>query len=116
MDIGLMFGVDSVGYVGFNDQVNNYYFWLFVLVFFMFGVMVGIIMSQNQDQQNNGNWQMVSGVFSEVLGQQFGFVIVQLIFKNMNIVLIFEICLGYCFNVIVIKDMMFFKLYQVFDY
>lgn len=45
MDIGVMLGGDSVGYVGFNDKVNNYYFCIFVLVFFMLGVVVGISLS-----------------------------------------------------------------------
>lgn len=116
MDIGSMPGADSAGYAGFNDQVNNHYFRLFASAFLMSGVTAGITMSQNQDQQNNGNRQTASGALSEALGQQLGLVTAQLISKNMNIAPTLEIRPGYRFNVIVTKDMTFSKPYQAFDY
>ena len=116
MDIGSMPGADSAGYAGFNDQVNNHYFRLFTSAFLMSGVTAGITMSQNQDQQNNGNRQTASGALSEALGQQLGLVTAQLISKNMNIAPTLEIRPGYRFNVIVTKDMTFSKPYQAFDY
>ncbi len=109
-------GADSAGYAGFNDQVNNHYFRLFASAFLMSGVTAGITMSQNQDQQNNGNRQTASGALSEALGQQLGLVTAQLISKNMNIAPTLEIRPGYRFNVIVTKDMTFSKPYQAFDY
>jgi len=115
MDIGSMPGADSAGYAGFRDQVNNHYFRLFSSAFLMSGITAGIAMSQPQTL-SLGTRQNASSAMSEALGQQLGQVTAQLIARNMNIAPTLEIRPGYRFNVIVTKDLTFFRPYKAFDY
>jgi type IV secretion system protein VirB10 len=114
MDIGAMPGADSAGYAGFNDKVNNHYWKTFSSAFLMSAVTAGIAASQ---PENSGYGRPSLGsAMSEAVGQQLGQVTAQLIAKNLNIAPTLEIRPGYRFNVIVTKDMTFFKPYSPFDY
>ncbi|MFL6633913.1 MAG: TrbI/VirB10 family protein [Massilia sp.] len=114
MDIGAMPGVDSAGYAGFNDKVNNHYWKTFSSAFLMSAVTAGIATSQ---PENSGYGRPSFGsAMSEAVGQQLGQVTAQLVAKNLNIAPTLEIRPGYRFNVIVTKDMTFSKPYEPFDY
>lgn len=116
MDIGAMPGADAAGYAGFSDKVNNHYWRLFSSAFLMSGVTAAITLSQDKTSSNINGPQTASGALSEALGQQLGQVTAQMIAKNLNIAPTLEIRPGYRFNVMVIKDMIFSKPYQDFDY
>jgi type IV secretion system protein VirB10 len=114
MDIGAMPGVDSAGYAGFNDKVNNHYWKTFSSAFLMSAVTAGIATSQ---PENSGYGRPSFGsAMSEAVGQQLGQVTAQLVAKNLNIAPTLEIRPGYRFNVIVTKDLTFSKPYEPFDY
>ena len=114
MDIGAMPGVDSAGYAGFNDKVNNHYWKTFSSAFLMSAVTAGIATSQ---PENSGYGRPSLGsAMSEAVGQQLGQVTAQLVAKNLNIAPTLEIRPGYRFNVIVTKDLTFSKPYEPFDY
>jgi type IV secretory pathway VirB10-like protein len=115
MDIGTMPGADGAGYSGFKDQINNHYLRIFGSAFLMSGVTAAV--TYNQDRNKNAYGPQQAGdALSEALGQQLGQVTAQMIAKNLNIAPTLEIRPGYCFNVIVIKDMTFSKPYRPFDY
>ena len=117
LDLGAMPGSDSAGYAGFSDQANNHYVRLFASAFLMSGVTAGISLSQDRSSTSlSGTQQTTGGALSEALGQQLGQVTAQLIAKNLNIAPTLEIRPGYRFNVMVIKDLTFYKPYEAFDY
>ncbi|MDR8093093.1 conjugal transfer protein TrbI [Burkholderia gladioli] len=118
LDIGSMPGVDSSGYSGFNDQVNNHYVRIFSSAVLLSGITAGVALSTNQNQTSSvyGTQQSTSSTISQALGQQLGQVSAQLIQKNMNISPTLEIRPGYRFNIVVVKDLVFSKPYQAFDY
>ncbi|MDN7880116.1 TrbI/VirB10 family protein [Burkholderia aenigmatica] len=118
LDIGSMPGVDSSGYSGFNDQVNNHYVRIFTSAVLLSGITAGVALSTNQNQTSSvyGTQQSTSSTISQALGQQLGQVSAQLIQKNMNISPTLEIRPGYRFNIVVVKDLVFSKPYQAFDY
>jgi type IV secretion system protein VirB10 len=114
MDIGAMPGVDSAGYAGFNDKVNNHYWKTFSSAFLMSAVTAGIATSQ--PEKSGYGRPSFGSAMSEAVGQQLGQVTAQLVAKNLNIAPTLEIRPGYRFNVIVTKDMTFSKPYESFDY
>lgn len=115
MDIGAMPGADSAGYAGFTDQVNNHLLRLYGSAVLMSAVTAGFSMSQPQATAI-GTAQNANSALSQALGQQLGQTTSQMISKNMNISPTLEIRPGYRFNVVVIKDLTFYKPYQAFDY
>ena len=117
-DIGSMPGVDASGYAGFNDQVNNHYVRLFASAILLSGVTAGVSLSTNGNQTSSiyGQQQTASQALSQALGQQLGQVTGQLLSKNMNIAPTLEIRPGYRFNIVIVKDMVFSKPYQAYDY
>jgi type IV secretion system protein VirB10 len=117
-DIGSMPGVDASGYAGFNDQVNNHYVRLFASAILLSGVTAGVSLSTNGNQTSSvyGQQQTASQAMSQALGQQLGQVTGQLLSKNMNIAPTLEIRPGYRFNIVIVKDMVFSKPYQAYDY
>ena len=117
MDIGAMPGSNGAGYAGFSDQVNNHYVRLFGSAIIMSAITAGVALSQSRNQiAGTFGAPTTNTVLSAALGQQLGRVTSQLISKNMNISPTLEIRPGYRFNVTVIKDMVFGKPYQAFDY
>ena len=117
MDIGAMPGADSAGYGGFSDQVDNHYLRIFGSAFLMSGITAGISYSQNNNNNNSVYAQPnAQTAMSEALGQQLGTVTSQMISKNLSISPTLEIRPGFRFNVMCIKDMIFNRPYQSFDY
>lgn len=117
MDIGAMPGSNGAGYAGFNDQVNNHYVRLFSTALIMSAITAGVALSQSRNQiAGTFGAPTTNTVLSAALGQQLGRVTSQMISKNLNISPTLEIRPGYRFNVTVIKDMVFGKPYQAFDY
>jgi len=114
MDIGAMPGADGAGYAGLNDQVNNHFVRVISSAFLMSGVTAGLTMSQKKESLFTA--PTAGSALSEALGQQLGDVTARMIAKNLNIAPTLEIRPGFRFNVIVIKDMLFSKPYQSFDY
>jgi type IV secretion system protein VirB10 len=116
MDIGSMSGADMAGLAGFHDKVNNHYVRLFGSALLMSAVTAGVTYSQRNNEDSDDGAPSASSALSEALGQQIGAVSAKLIEKNMNIAPTLEIRPGYRLNVIVTKDLTFFKPYQAFDY
>ena len=117
MDIGAMPGSNGAGYAGFSDQVNNHYVRLFGSALIMSAITAGVSLSQSRNQiAGTFGAPTTNTVLSAALGQQLGRVTSQLISKNMNISPTLEIRPGYPFNVTVIRDLVFNKPYQAFDY
>ena len=110
-------GADSAGYGGFSDQVDNHYLRIFGSAFLMSGITAGISYSQNNNNNNSVYAQPnAQTAMSEALGQQLGTVTSQMISKNLSISPTLEIRPGFRFNVMCIKDMIFNRPYQSFDY
>jgi type IV secretion system protein VirB10 len=119
LDIGSMPGVDASGYSGFNDQVNNHYVRIFSSAILLSGITAGVAIATNQNQTTSAfgtTQQSTSSAISQALGQQLGQVSAQMIQKNMNVAPTLEIRPGYRFNIVVVKDLVFSKPYQAFDY
>ncbi len=58
----------------------------------------------------------MADALSEMLGQQLGGVMAEMVEKNMNIAPTLEIRPGYRFNVMLVKDLEFKRPYRAFDY
>ena len=107
LDIGAMPGADGAGYSGLGDQVNNHYLRVFGSAFLMSGVVAAISLSQ--DRGGSGDQQRASDAMSEALGQVLGNTVSQLVSKNLGIAPTLEIRPGYRLNVVVTKDLTFFR-------
>lgn len=117
LDIGGMQGADSAGYSGYKDKVNNHFWKVFSSAFLMSGIVAGVSLSQDTAGGDSAsNRQRASDAMSQALGQQLGQAMTQMIMKNLNIAPTIEIRPGYRFNVVVNKDMVFYKPYESFDY
>lgn len=113
MDIGSMAGVDSTGYAGFNDKVDNHYLRIFGQAILLSGVIAGVEMSQ---PDSNINTRSAGDSLSEALGQSLGTVLTQLFRKNLNIAPTLEVRPGFRFNVMVAKDLDFDRPYTPMTY
>ena len=110
-------GSSGAGYAGFRDRVNNHYCRIFGSAIMMSGILASVSMTQNnQDYAEGSNSQRMSDAMSEMLGQQLGGVMAEMLAKNMNIAPTLEIRPGYRFNVMLVKDLEFKHQYQSFDY
>jgi len=116
MDLGAMSGVDSAGYGGFTDKVNNHYFKLFGSAIMLSFITAGFEYSQDNNNNDDDNSVNASDAFSEALGQQLGMTTAKMIEKNLNISPTLEIRPGYRFNVMLNKDLVFESPYKGFDY
>lgn len=116
LDIGSMPGTDSAGYTGFHDTVNNHYIRTFGSALLMSGIVAGVSLSQNPQNQGPFTQPNAQSTMSEALGQQLGEVTAQMIAKNLNIAPTLEIRPGYRFNIMVTKDLVFEKPWKPFDY
>lgn len=122
LDIGSMPGATGRGTSGLKDLVDNHYVRLFGQALLMSAIIAGVTFSQQQTQGlgtpgQTGIPQYNAGsAMSQALGQQLGQVTAQLIAKNMNIAPELIIRPGYRLNVFVVKDLVFPKPYEAFDY
>ena len=116
LDIGAMPGADMAGFSGANDQVNNHWFKMLGAAFLMSGITAAVSVSVDNSSSSTTNSTNMSDTMRESLATQFGTVIENVIQKNLNISPTLEIRPGYRFNVIVTKDMVFKKPYQLFNY
>lgn len=117
LDIGAMPGADSAGYTGFRGKVDNHYLRIFGSAILMSAIVGGVTYSQNQNQATGYFTPPTAGaVMSQALGQQLGEVATQMISKNLNIAPTLSTGPGYEFNIILVKDLVFDKPYQAFDY
>ncbi len=117
LDLGAMPGSSGAGYAGFRDRVNNHYFRIFGSAIMMSGILAGVSMTQDNHGSTEGsNSQRMADTLSEMLGQQLGGVMAEMLEKNMNIAPTLEIRPGYRFNVMLVKDLEFKRPYRAFDY
>lgn len=118
LDIGSMPGADSAGYAGFHDQVNNHYLKIYGSALLMSAIVGGVTYSQNQNSATDriNSAPTAGSVMSAALGQQLGEVSMELIKKNIDIAPGLKIRPGYQFQIKVVKDLVFDKPYQAFDY
>lgn len=106
MNLQGMPGVDSKGFSGFHDEVNNHYVKLFGSSLLLGLISAGFQLSQPQQSssfQNPGSGQTLAAA----LGQQLGEVSSQMMQKNLNIQPTLMIRPGYTFNITVTADMIF---------
>ena len=99
-------GVDTEGFSGFHDEVNNHYMKLFGSSLMLGLISAGFQLSQPQQTsvlQNPSSGQTLAAA----LGQQLGEVSSQMMQKNLNIQPTLQIRPGYIFNVTVTSDMIF---------
>ncbi len=122
LDIGSMPGATGRGTSGLKDLVDNHYVRLFGQALLMSAITAGVTISQQQTQGLGTAGQVgipqynAGSAMSQALGQQLGQVTAQLIAKNMNIAPELIIRPGYRLNVVVVKDLVFPKPYEAFDY
>ena len=117
LDLGAMPGSSGAGYAGFRDRVNNHYFRIFGSAIMMSGILAGVSMTQDTgDRESGSDSQRMADALSEMLGQQLGGVMAEMVEKNMNIAPTLEIRPGYRFNVMLVKDLEFKRPYRAFDY
>ena len=115
LDIEAMPGADQAGKSGFHDKVNNHYLRIFGSALLLSGVIAGVSLSQDTDN-NDSDRQRASDALSEALGQTLGQAMSQMLQKNMSIAPTLEIRPGYRFNVMVTKDLTLPGCYRAFDY
>ena len=117
LDLGAMPGADVSGYSGFTDQVNNHWMKLISSAFLMSGIVatVTVATDDDNDSDDDDNSSMNDSM-REALATQFGNVLARVIERNLNISPTLEIRPGYKFNVMVTRDMDFFKPYKQFEY
>lgn len=115
LDIGVMEGIDSAGYAGFEDKVDRHYLRLFGSALLMSGITAGLTSSRispDDDPFGSSN----SALLSQTLAQQVGDVATQMIKKNMSYAPTLQIRPGYRFNVMAVKDVTFDSPYRAFNY
>lgn len=108
LQIGGMAGVDSEGYGGFHDKVNNHFWrvWGSALLVAAIGTAVDVtVPSSNVEDDANS-------AARRNFAETFGRVAERTIDKNMNVQPTLEIRPGYNFNVLVDQDIVFPGAYQ----
>ena len=116
LDIGSMPGTDSAGYSGFHDQVDNHYFRIFGSALLLSGITAVMSYTLDDDSETTDTERPFSDSLSEALASNLGEVSLAMIRKNLNIAPTLKIRPGYRFNIMVVKDMVFGKTFQPFDY
>lgn len=113
IDLQGMPGVDSRGYAGLHDQVDNHYFKMFGSVILMSVLSAGAQLSQPPNQNNNlFNNPTVGQTVAQSLGANITNTATLLTQKNINLQPTLVINPGYLFNVSVTKDMVFPSAYK----
>ena len=117
LNLGAMPGTDVSGYSGFSDQVNNHWMKLISSAFLMSGIVATVTVATDDDNDSSDdNSSSMNDSMREALATQFGNVLARVIERNLNISPTLEIRPGYKFNVMVTRDMDFFKPYKQFEY
>ena len=116
LDIGSMPGTDSAGYSGFHDQVDNHYFRIFGSALLLSGITAVMSYTLDDDSETTDTERPFSDSLSEALASNLGEVSLAMIRKNLNIAPTLKIRPGYRFNIMVVKDIVFGKTFQPFDY
>jgi type IV secretory pathway VirB10-like protein len=119
LDIGAMPGTDSEGEAGFNDKTNNHFIRIFGSALLMSAITAGVTYSQDSGNNNNnpyGNQVRTGDILSQSLGQELGSTMAELMQKNLNIAPTLKIRPGYRFNILVVKDLILPRPYQVANY
>src|SRR5690606_28192524 len=106
MDLQGMPGVDSAGFAGFHDEVDNHYFRIYGSAAMMGLISAGFQLSQPQ-QSNMLTAPSTSQVAAAAMGQQMGEVAMGMMNKNLEIAPTLIIRPGYQFNVQVTADIVF---------
>jgi type IV secretory pathway VirB10-like protein len=108
-------GVDSAGYSGFHDQVNNHYFRIFggaLLMSLFTGGTSWAVDTVTPTSTSSDSTPTLQQEMASSLATQFGQTTSKLLEKNINIKPTLEIRPGYRFNVIVTKDLVFKEPYR----
>lgn len=100
-------GMDSSGYSGFNDDVNNHYKKMFGAVLLMSVLSAGAQLSQPQNSNNPFSAPTVGQTIAQSLGTNLANTATMVTSKNIEIKPTLEIRPGYEFNVSVTKDIVF---------
>ncbi|TNM59834.1 IncP-type conjugal transfer protein TrbI [Aliirhizobium smilacinae] len=114
LQIGGMAGVDTQGYGGFKDKVNNHFWRVWGSAILVAAIGTGVDMSLPESNRNafgvsqNDPTDAARRNFAET----FGRVADRTIDKNMNIQPTLEIRPGYNFNILVDQDIVFPDAYQ----
>ncbi len=106
MDLKGMPAVDTMGFAGFHDQVDNHYFRTYGSAAMMGLLSAGFQLSQPQ-QSNMLTAPSASQATAAAMGQQIGQVAMGMMNKNLDIAPTLIIHPGYQFNVQVTADMVF---------
>lgn len=114
--LGAMPGADMSGMAGFNDEVNNHYLRIFGSAFMMSLVSGGMAYAMDSANSSLGgtsdNGTSMQDEMTSALAGQLGQTTTTLLQKNVNIKPTLEIRPGYCFNIVVTKDMEFKQPYK----
>jgi type IV secretion system protein VirB10 len=104
MDLEKMQGVDSAGYTGFYDKVNNHYFRIYgnAVLLSLMGAGYDIL---NQNAQQEQGFENPRDIVAANVGQKLSDVSTQTLQKNMDIQPTIIIDPGYKFKIMVMKDM-----------
>lgn len=106
LQIGGMAGVDSEGYGGFNDQVDNHYLKTFgsAILLAIIGTGMDMAIPQNSTLSNQTT---ASDAARRNFAETFGRVTERTINKNLDVQPTLEIRPGYQFNILVDQDIVF---------
>lgn len=106
-----MNGQDASGASGFKDKVDHHYKRLVGMALLTSAFSAGVQLSQQQSSSSPYGQPSSSQIASQALGQQMGQMGMEMTRKNMAVAPTIKIRLGYRFNVLVDKDLVFVEPY-----
>ncbi len=109
LQIGNMAGMDTEGYGGFHDRVDNHYMKTFGSAIIVALIGAGIDAASPNTTATSGS---TASAAEEAFVQSFGSFAQQTISKNLDVQPTLEIRPGYNFNILVDKDIVFPGNYQ----
>ncbi|MGI2036329.1 IncP-type conjugal transfer protein TrbI [Rhizobium panacihumi] len=114
LQIGGMAGVDTQGYGGFNDKVDNHFWRIWGNAILVAAIGTGIDMAMPESNRNafGVTQQDPTDAARRNFAETFGRVADRTIDRNMNIQPTLEIRPGYNFNILVDQDIVFPGAYQ----
>ena len=114
LQIGGMAGVDTQGYGGFTDKVNNHFWRVWGSAILVAAIGTGVDMALPESNRNafGVSQNDPSDAARRNFAETFGRVAERTIDKNMNIQPTLEIRPGYNFNILVDQDIVFPGAYQ----
>lgn len=107
LQIGGMPGVDSAGYGGFSDRVDNHYLRTFGSAILVALIGAGTEMLIPQDRNAFGQSNSAEDAARRSFAETFGQMAEQTVSRNLNVQPTLEIRPGYRFNVLVEQDIVF---------